>query len=55
MINKLNPFYIALYTSIFFLLTFFGLSALGLIQSSVSLEFVRQASRWCETLSDGLF
>ena len=50
MINKLNPFYIALYTSIFFLLTFFGLSALGLIQSSVGLEFVGQASRWCETL-----
>ena len=55
MINKLNPFYIALYTSIFFLVSFFTLSALGVIQESVATELFGQASRWCETLSDGLF
>ena len=55
MTNKLNPFYIALYSSIFFLVSFFTLSALGVIQESVATELFGQASRWCETLSDGLF
>ena len=45
MINKLNPFYIALYSSIFFLVSFFTLSALGVIQESVATELFGQASR----------
>ena len=53
--TKLNPFFIALYSSLLFLVTFFTLSALGIIQSSVGMEMFGQASRWCETLSDGLF
>jgi hypothetical protein len=52
---KNNPFYLSLLSSIIFLITYFALSAFGLVQEQVGVEFIGQASRWCETLSDGLF
>ena len=55
MINKISPFYIALIISILFILVFTILSATGLIQSSDTLHLVGKASRWCETVSGGLF
>ena len=55
MINKISPFYIALIVSILFIVIFTILSATGLIQSSDTLHLIGQASRWCETVSGGLF
>lgn len=52
---KFYHFYIALTVSICFLLIFFTLSALGLIQSTESLSLIGEASRWCERVSAGLF
>ena len=55
MINKYSPFVIALIASTLFLFIFFTLSALGLIQSFTTIELIGSASRWCETVSGGLF
>ena len=55
MINKISPFYIALFVSIVFIIIFTILSAAGVIQSSDTLHLIGQASRWCETVSGGLF
>ena len=55
MINKIGPFYIALIISISFILIFTILSATGLIQSPDTLHLIGKASRWCETVSGGLF
>jgi hypothetical protein len=55
LINKISPFYIALFVSIVFIIIFTILSAAGVIQSSDTLHLIGQASRWCETVSGGLF
>ena len=55
MVNKLNPFFIALIISSLFLVIFIALSATGLIQSSDTYHLIGKASRWCETVSGGLF
>ena len=53
--NKFYPFYLALFTSVSFLLIFFLLSAFGLIQSTEAANLIGEASRWCERVSGGLF
>lgn len=55
MTSKYSPFVIALFVSVSFLIVFFLLSALGLIQSASTYEIIGSASRWCETVSGGLF
>ena len=45
----------ACFISLIFLIIFFVLSALGLIQSAESLSLIGEASRWCERVSDGIF
>lgn len=55
MTNKYSPFTLAIIVSAIFLIVFFILSALGLIQSSNTYELIGYASRWCETVSGGLF
>ena len=52
---KENAFIITLVVSVLFLLVFYILSALQLIQSTESLAFIGEASRWCERVSDGAF
>ena len=52
---KENAFIITLTVSVLFLLIFYILSALQLIQSTESLAFIGEASRWCERVSDGAF
>jgi hypothetical protein len=53
--KNLSYFYIALTVSLLFIITFVGLSSLGLIQSVDSANLIGDASRWCEKVSDGLF
>ena len=55
MINKNYHFYLALSISTLFLFIFLALSYFGLIQSSESIHFIGEASRWCEMISGGLF
>ena len=55
MINKNYHFYLALSISTLFLFIFLALSYFGLIQSSESINFIGEASRWCEMISGGLF
>ena len=55
MINKNYHFYLALSISTLFLFIFLALSYFGLIQSSESIHFIGEASRWCERISGGLF
>ena len=52
---KENAFIITLVVSIAFMLIFYFLSALQLIQSSESISIIGKASRWCERVSDGVF
>ena len=52
---KENAFIITLTVSVLFLLIFYILSALQLIQSTESLAFIGEASRWCERISPGPF
>ena len=53
--RNLNPFYLAVSISLLFLIFFFILSALGLIQSSENAYLIGEASRWCERVSEGIF
>ena len=55
MTNNLYHFYVACFISLIFLIIFFILSALGLIQSAESVSLIGEASRWCERVSDGIF
>ena len=55
MTKNLYHFYVACFISLIFLIIFFVLSALGLIQSAESLSLIGEASRWCERVSDGIF
>ena len=55
MTRNLNPFYLAVSISLLFLIFFFILSALGLIQSSENAYLIGEASRWCERVSEGIF
>ena len=55
MTRNLNPFYLAASISFLFLVFFFILSALGLIQSAENAYLIGEASRWCERVSDGIF
>ena len=55
MTRNLNPFYLAAAISLLFLVVFFTLSALGLIQSSENAYLIGEASRWCERVSGGMF
>ncbi len=52
---KENAFIITLCVSILFLVFFYTLSVLQLIQSTESLSFIGEASRWCERVSAGAF
>jgi len=53
--GKFYYFQTALVVSLTFLLIFIILSALGLIQSTDSVNLIGDASRWCERVSGGLF
>jgi len=53
--KNLYHFYVACFISLIFLIIFFILSALGLIQSAESSSLIGEASRWCERVSDGIF
>jgi len=53
--KNLYHFYVACFISLIFLIIFFVLSALGLIQSAESSSLIGEASRWCERVSDGIF
>jgi hypothetical protein len=53
--RNLNPFYLAAGISFLFLVFFFILSALGLIQSEENSYLIGEASRWCERVSGGIF
>ena len=55
MTKNLYHFYVACFISLIFLIIFFILSALGLIQSAESSSLIGEASRWCERVSDGIF
>ena len=55
MTNNHYHFYVACFISLIFLIIFFILSALGLIQSAESASLIGEASRWCERVSDGIF
>ena len=55
MTRNLNPFYLAVSISFLFLVFFFILSALGLIQSTENSYLIGEASRWCERVSGGIF
>ena len=55
MTKNLYHFYVACFISLIFLIIFFVLSALGLIQSAESSSLIGEASRWCERVSDGIF
>ena len=55
MTRNLNPFYLAAGISFLFLVFFFILSALGLIQSEENAYLIGEASRWCERVSGGIF
>ena len=55
MTRNLNPFYLAAGISFLFLVFFFILSALGLIQSEENAYLIGEASRWCERVSGGMF
>ena len=50
-----NAFPITLIVSIVFLVVFYLLSFFQIIQSPDSLNFIGEASRWCERVSDGAF
>jgi hypothetical protein len=50
-----QPFYIALFLSVSFLVIFFALSGLGYIQSIQTQGIIGDVSRWCERVSGGLF
>jgi len=53
--KKDNAFIITLIVSILFLLIFYILSYLQIIQSIESIPFIGEASRWCERISGGPF
>ena len=55
MTRNLYHFYVACFISSLFLIIFFILSSLGLIQSAESTSLIGEASRWCERVSDGIF
>ena len=50
-----NAFPITLIVSIVFLVVFYLLSFFQIIQSPDSLNFIGEASRWCERISPGPF
>ena len=52
---KENAFIITLVVSIAFMIIFYLLSAFQLIQSTESIAFIGEASRWCERVSAGAF
>ena len=52
---KENAFIITSIVSAAFLVIFYILSYFQLIQSSESLAFIGEASRWCERISAGAF
>jgi hypothetical protein len=53
--RNLNPFYLAASISFLFLIFFFILSTLGVIQSPENAYLIGEASRWCERVSGGIF
>ena len=55
MIKNYSAFTIALSVSLGFIAVFILLSATGTIQSATTYYLIGEASRWCETVSGGLF